>query len=743
MPSIQTNFDEHMVAALLDIQPDSIVWYVPVFSSEQQIVDFTINYCNEAACKFLNSTASEVLGTRLLSSAFRQALNKEEAFKQCLQVWNTGQTQEFNFYSAVLNKFFNVQRTKVLDGVLSVIRDQTNTTLIEQEKQKHAERYNSILNASLNGIIALQCIRNAENAIEDFMVTEANDSGFRKNGLQPDAIGKSLLQLDTGFISKKYFDLCKDVVNSGKPIRKEIPVEIDGELFYFLVSWSKLDDGVVINVADITQSKNYEATIKLQANQLQSILDASIDPICAMRALKNEAGEIIDLVFVMVNKNFTDRGTTRKEDHIGKRYLDLYPQAKTVGLFDILKKVILTGTPFRSDFLNSVSTPPKWFALSATRYSDEGVLLIYSDITEAKNSKKELEDAARRLQNIINTAKIGITLIKPFYEENELIDFKIDLANNIMSEQSGFATELIKEELIGNLLPAYKRKGIFDVFKDTLLTGKTNSIKLFYDEDRLNGWFHITCTKLEDDIVVTINDFTALKKSIDEQEHLKQLNEFKDEFLSIASHELKTPLTSVKAYLQLADRNESLSDENRIYIQKAITNVSKLERLIADLLDATKINSGQIVYSESVFTCKNLVEESVDIIRKGYHSRNIIVSDTSEVLIKGDKVRLEQVLCNVLSNAVKYSSKDVMVYTECDGMMVRVFVQDYGIGITEEDRTHLFNRFYRANRSSMKFPGLGLGLYISSQIIKDHKGTITVESEPGKGSVFCIQLPVA
>lgn len=220
----------------------------------------------------------------------------------------------------------------------------------------------------------------------------------------------------------------------------------------------------------------------------------------------------------------------------------------------------------------------------------------------------------------------------------------------------------------------------------------------------------------------------------------------KDEFIGIASHELRTPLTSVKGYVQVLDRMVSdLNDERaKQYIKKTEIYIDRLHSLIADLLDVSKIQAGRLELSMSTFPLSELIQGSIDTIQpiSGHHT--IEVKGESGITVSGDKQRLEQVLTNLLSNAIKYSpnADQITISVTSQKNAVKIAVTDYGIGIPEQHQEKIFERFYRAEERSHQFSGLGIGLYISKEIISRHNGLLWVESTPGKGSTFFLSLPL-
>ncbi len=229
---------------------------------------------------------------------------------------------------------------------------------------------------------------------------------------------------------------------------------------------------------------------------------------------------------------------------------------------------------------------------------------------------------------------------------------------------------------------------------------------------------------------------------------LKELEQRKDEFIGVASHELRTPVTALKGYAQLLQRTlekQGLQDYAQT-LAKMDGQLTRLTKLLADLLDISKMQTGKVAYSKAVFDFNAWVHDIIDDIQRASPQHVIALTRDTECKIIGDQDRLSQVFINLLTNAIKYSPKaervDVIIRPASD--IVTVSVRDYGIGIAKEHHSRIFERFYRVTSShDNTFPGLGIGLYISHEIIQAHEGKIWVESEEGKGSTFFVSLPLA
>jgi PAS domain S-box-containing protein len=227
-------------------------------------------------------------------------------------------------------------------------------------------------------------------------------------------------------------------------------------------------------------------------------------------------------------------------------------------------------------------------------------------------------------------------------------------------------------------------------------------------------------------------------------EEIKVLNERKDEFIGIASHELKTPLTSISGYLQILERNLA-GDVNIGFVKKTKVQLNKLLVLVSDLLDVSKMQTGKLELSMEPFNFYTLLADTVEIVQPLTVTHQLILnSDFEQLPVYADKQRMEQVIINLLTNAIKYSPKarkvDVSVYKSDND--ITVVIKDFGIGIPIEHQQQIFSRFFRAEGLAPYMSGLGLGLYISKEIIDRHKGRIGVRSEPDNGSEFYFSIPL-
>ncbi len=256
------------------------------------------------------------------------------------------------------------------------------------------------------------------------------------------------------------------------------------------------------------------------------------------------------------------------------------------------------------------------------------------------------------------------------------------------------------------------------------------------------GWIFIA-------FIADITNFKKLQEEVINREaqllQSQLMNDKQDEFLSMASHELRTPLTSMKGYLQLMQdtTDESVETDSAIFLSRAMTSISKLEKLISDLLDVSKLKANRMEYFMEPFDIGELLQECVENLQQTTISHHLNIVQSLQQVCVADRLRVEQVITNLLSNAVKYSpdAQEVQAGLQVEAHEIIVYVRDFGIGISQEDLANLFQRFYRVETNA-RFQGLGIGLFLSKQIVERHQGRIWAESIPGKGSCFYFALPL-
>ena len=327
--------------------------------------------------------------------------------------------------------------------------------------------------------------------------------------------------------------------------------------------------------------------------------------------------------------------------------------------------------------------------------------------------------------------------IKPNIDEKEFRDIITPLANG---NQRVTMFETIHQHKNGNQIPVEIFLQYFHIRNE-----EPHFIAIVRD---------ITERKLAEKILIQSNEELEelvqvhTKEYIQAKEEAEQANHAKSQFLSNMSHELRTPLNAILGFSQLIEM-DSKDEKTLSNVKEIINGGNHLLTLINEVLDLSKIESGDVDLSIESFSLNNILNQSLSLIvslvdREAIQIHNLVRSCT-DIKINVDEVRFKQVLLNILSNAIKYNSVNgkVTIDSSTDNNMLRLSISDTGKGLTSEQQISIFQPFDRAGAENSNIEGTGLGLSITKNLIEKMNGKLTVESVPGKGSCFCIQVPLS
>ncbi|MCW3105148.1 MAG: sensor signal transduction histidine kinase [Bacteroidetes bacterium] len=378
-------FTEHqLITELFDHQPDSVVWFVPHFGGNDDglPVDFEVGYCNNAAVLILNAPKSRIIGSFLTSSALMDEASRMKILAQCMQVWKSGESIEFTYYSAGLDKHFNVQRSRILGGVLSITRDHTNFVKTQTEKEEQSRFLNQIIESSSSGISLYEAVRDKNGKIIDFKLKIANQKSADITAFSLEELYKyTVKELMLIRAQSNYFEMLVKVTETGNPVFTEY--YSPGRDQWIAFSIQKFDDGYLLNYIDITHTKNLEKKAKEQAEMLNGILNASITGLIALQAVYDAAGRIDDFRFVLIN-NAAEKLLGIRQEEKDKTYLELFPNAKANGFFDLYKTALTTGEPIVKEFFYKGEGYNGWYYISVSKMNADTLVQSFADITNTR-----------------------------------------------------------------------------------------------------------------------------------------------------------------------------------------------------------------------------------------------------------------------------------------------------------------------------------------------------------------------
>lgn len=357
------------------------------------------------------------------------------------------------------------------------------------------------------------------------------------------------------------------------------------------------------------------------------------------------------------------------------------------------------------------------------------------DITDRWKAEEAQRWSEIQYQTLFDSIDEGFCVIEVLFNRQEQpVDYRFLEVNAAFERQTGIKNA--QGRCMREIAPKHEEYW-FQIYGKIALTGEP--MRFENRAEQLNQVYDVYAFRTGEPEQKKV---AILFNSIRERKRLEQL---KDDFISIASHELKTPLTSIRAYAEflLEEFYRTGDTGSASLLQKLDTQINRLTQLVHDMFDTTQISEGKMNLRLARFDMDELIAEQVAVLQHLSDKHRLVYHPCGPTWVRADRDRIGQVLTNLVANAVKYSPKggDVTLRCEVDGNKIAVYVQDKGIGIPAGQQEKVFDRFFRINNKSTEtLPGIGLGLYITAGIIRRHGGAIRVESKVNEGSVFIFTL---
>lgn len=561
--------------------------------------------------------------------------------------------------------------------------------------------------------------------------------------------GQTTSSPELKFNPEEYNDLLRSNAELDKRIKQQIAENNESTVKYETVL-SALHEGIVIQNADgvlISANQSAERLLGMTADQMKGLNSMSPDwgtiaengqPLpgelhAPMLALKTGQPQINQIL-----------GVTKKDQGVVWLSVNAQPliDKQTNAITGVVSSFFDVTAAREGEALLKTSISEQQALNEELAASNEEHAAVNEELASTNIELVVIQEKSRQLLEQVEASETRFRFMLnaiPQQVWTASPDGALNYVNQVVCDDFGYNTE----EIVGNGWQAFIHpddlQNCLDKWIRALESGTEYVVEFRLKFKDGNYVWHLAraipyAENKEISLWLGTNTNIDLQKTNDQR---------KDEFLSIASHELKTPLTSIKAYNQIVQK---ISDPEKLrpFLKKSADHIARLERLISDLLDVTKINANKMYYAQEPINFRELLTHSIESMQHNSSGHQIILESVPDITYTGDQLRLEQVLHNFLSNAVKYSPEadKIIVNSKVDQDNIIVSVQDFGIGIARENIDRLFDRYYRVDNTAMRFEGLGLGLFISAEILRKHGGSFWIESEPGKGSTFYFRLPL-
>lgn len=444
-------------------------------------------------------------------------------------------------------------------------------------------------------------------------------------------------------------------------------------------------------------------------------------------------------IITAINPAFTNSFGYKENDLIGKNNSVLFTdEDQSKGLPEKeIANVLCTGVSYDNNYLVNRNKTITWVSGESLLTENNGepvILKVIQNIHKRKESQVALQRLNDFNESILSSIEDAVIVL-----DNDLSVIKTNNAFiNLFKRRAPDLTSLNFAELVK---PYDDNNDLIASIKNAART--KNSFKNKHIEiDTLSGEkriFDVSCTPLnssvDDNVLLVIHDITMSK----------QIEKEREDIMGFVAHELRNPLSNVMLCNEIM--GSALHDHNmevlKDMLERNKNNVMRLNKLIVELYEATKVNSGNLQLEISTFNFGEMIKEAVDMVEILQPDFNIIVKGDGDISVVGDRYRLIQVVTNYLSNGIKYSNgkTDVILSIHRDENSLTVSVRDEGLGISKEQLPYIFERFFRVEKTR-SIEGIGLGLYLCHQIIHAHGGTVWAESKKGKGSTFYFSIPL-
>lgn len=654
------------------------------------------------------------------------------------------------------------QNQKGERSLLSLARQDRSVNPVDEELQiknllhgRKDNRYKTILHSMEDGFCTIEIIFDLKGNPVDFLFLETN-KGFEKQTNLSGAEGKTILELSPNQ-EEYWFETYGAVAVTGKPLRFQNFAKRFGKN-WFDVSAIPIGENnnskVGIRFLNITAQKTAEDKLK-KANEeleqkvqqrtrelkekselLQNVFDSTVEGIVVFKPVYNSNGALDDFEYIRVNKVITKQ--YGQENLIGKRYSEINPDGKEIGIFDALKDTMLTGKPKDFEIFYDKNNYNNWFRITAKR--QKGLLISsLEDITKRKFEAEKLQESIRFKRQLTRTSP-DLILIFNLYKE------KVRYINRDIAPKRGMRKkDIVGSDLMGILpfIHPLEREKAMD-FHEEILYAKDSDILDF--EFRLKSlaknweWYNARGKVFMRNKNGKVFEYIVILRNIDEQKktqkallHAEKLS-IKGEVARTLAHELRNPLASIGMAADILEKSATPEKDEKTgkFIEIIKRNTKVLNELVTELLTSSNYSASVLrkkCLGEILEATLNLASDRIYLsgieIRKNY---------SGSYFINADEEKLKIALLNLIINASEAMDPEkgiLYLQIQEDEVFYILSVQDNGHGLTKEQVGKLFNSFY-----TQKANGMGIGLSSVKNILEEHEAKIEVESEPSVGTTF-------
>lgn len=625
-----------------------------------------------------------------------------------------------------------------------------------------------LLDQQPSGIVYYQPLFDPANAerIVDFRLTYCNKQAARQvNATSEELTGNTILHSDfmDEPVKRLVLEQLTSVYLTGTPIEEEYFNKLVQR--YFHVSRIKVKEGILTTAVDITESVELKREKDRQAQFTATILDNALNGWFYCEAVRDPQGNIEDFRFEMINPVFTEIVKKNQQQVLGRTHLELFPTARTNGIHELNCRVVNNKMIERKQMHYKGDHLDAWYDVIASPVGENGLLVTFADITQNKKKELEVANLAQTLTSVINTAQVGIFLLKPEYDtKGKVKDFRFTMVNPALSSYVAQEPETLIGALASEWFPGYLQNGVFDMYRDTFMEKQTSRKEFHYNVDGIDVYLDIQATRIGDEVLVTFADFTPLQlaqlelqKSIHE---LQRSNQNLEEFTRAASHDLKEPIRKIQIFSDRLKQtlSHTLDPDAKELFSRMENAAGRMRMLIDDLLEYSQVNTTTDL--DEKIDLNEIVNQVISDLEVMIEETEAVIDYEDLPVLTGNRRQLQQLFLNLVNNSMKYRKPGMNPHifihaSEVEGkqtgfnlpptdqhrLFTRIDVSDNGIGFNENDAEKIFKVFTRLHNNK-QYIGTGIGLAIASRVMENHSGYIFARGVKGQGATFTLLFPV-
>ena len=648
------------------------------------------------------------------------------------------------------------------------------------ETRYDTQLFSELYDVQPQAIVWMRPIRNGygDGIITDFEYAYSNDEGLKFLNLTREQFKGLRLSTSptlTEDLRKQFTADMSTVYTTGE--RSEVTVFNPILNKYARVLRVKLREGVLNVVQDITHEQLVIRKLEEQATQLEersrelqaqkslidNILEKTSNGISVSKVFRDERGKIVDALTILANDAAVKYIGFPKDVYLSKRATEIEPTIIGSPYYQACIKTLETGEPFVMQYY--VESTGKWLELTVSKMDYSHLIQVFSDITAIKKVQLQLEKAASTLKTVFDSAQTGMyTLIPEYDETGEIFDFRFGMVNSTVSSYVNKKPQALEGEQMSKWYPGYLTNGVLQMYKHTFETGEPQRRELHYHVEDREYYLDVQSAKIDEQLLVTFNDYTSLRKSqLDLQETVQALersNTNLEDFAHAASHDMKEPLRKILTYTDKlrTTLGPRMTEAEFKMCERVLLSAERMQILVDDLLEFSQVSTEPAKLE--VVDLNEKIERVLADLELPIEEKKAEIITHSLPSLTGNRRQLQQLFHNLIGNALKYSRPGVPPKIEitcriaygreffarippelANNRFYLIEVSDNGIGFEPQYAEQIFKMFQRLHGKS-EYSGTGVGLSIARKVVQNHDGYIWAEGELQRGATFKVLLPV-